>query len=293
MFNFTLTNLYNGYSINNYFNQYISSRMHMLKENIHFNQIAGTFPFNSWNGGLNGNYDKIPLNNDIMALFTANQAHCIRMNFANLHIEECDFENNFNRLILEYGANGSTIIEVSNLKLYEWIKEKYPIYNKFVLSSNAWEVLDLTPEMLDVILDNPDFILATMPRQYAKNLEYLSQIRNKAKIEIEINPICPMICNNFSNCLNHENLLQYEFSDNSNFAICKKCFPYHANPQTLELEDLKKTYFPLGINHFRLAETPYTKIQTYFLFLIKYFIKPEYQMQAFEDGFITLFGGGN
>lgn len=292
MFNFTLTNLYNGYAINNFFMEYITSNRHMLKEDmISFNQIAGSFPFNTWNGGLNGNYDKIPLNKDISLLFTHAAPQCLRLNFANLHIEETDFENNFNRIILEYGANGSTIIEIANLKLYEWIKEKYPIYNKFVLSPNAWEVLDFTPEMLDVILDNPDFILATIPKKYAKELGYLSQIRNKSKIEIEVNPICPAICKNYSDCIENENLLQYEFSESSNFAVCNKCFPYHRNPQIVELEELKKMYFPLGINHFKLAETPYTKIQTYFIFLVKYFIKPEYQLQVFEDGFLALFGG--
>ena len=291
MFNFTLTNLYNGYIINNYFNQYISSKTNVLKDNISFNQIAGSFPFNTWNGGLNGNYDKIPLNRDIDSLFSSNQAHCLRINFANLNITKADFENNFNRIILEHGCNGSTVIEIANLELYEWIKHNYPAYNKFVLSANAWEILDFSPEMLDVILDNPDFILATIPTKYAKDMEYLSQIQHKSKIEIEINPICPVICKNYSNCLESENLLQYEFSEASNFTVCKKCFPYHRNPQTMNLEQLKKTYFPLGINHFKLAETPWNKIQSYFIFLIKYFIKPEYQMETFEDGFLTLFGG--
>ena len=59
MYNFTLANFYSAFKVNALFMEMVYNRKECLRENVYFNQIAGSFPFNTWNGGnnscLNGN----------------------------------------------------------------------------------------------------------------------------------------------------------------------------------------------------------------------------------------------
>lgn len=283
MFNFSLSNFYNGHIINRIFLDIASNDRKILKDTIYFNQITGTFPFNSWCGGLNSCLDgNISLYEEIAQCFN-NYEKSLRLDFSNIFLEEEDFYNNYNRIMLEHGRAGSTVIEVSNLKLYEYIKEHYPTYNKFVLSSNAWSLMDLTPEMVNTILENQDFQLVSLPPAVAEDVEFLQQIKAKNKIEICVNPLCPLMCKEYNNCVLIENQAQYNYSINSVMSQCGRRFVYSKNKQTKNLEDLKSFYFPLGITHFKLATCQTTQMIDYFIFLINYFIKPEYQQKILED----------
>ena len=55
MLNFSLANFYNGYAVNQMFLNIIGEHRDYLKRPIAFNQITGSFPFNSWNGDINSN----------------------------------------------------------------------------------------------------------------------------------------------------------------------------------------------------------------------------------------------
>lgn len=288
MYNFTLSNFYSGFKINAIFMDLVYNYKDCLTEKISFNQIAGTFPFNTWNGGYNSCLDgNIVTYNEIDKCFES-YAQSLRLNFASIVLEDEDFYNNYNKMILEKGHNGSTVIEISNLKLYEFIKEKYPYYNKFVLSPAAWEIIDLTPEMVNVILENPDFILASLPPRLAQDAEYISQIEKKYKLEVTVNPLCPSTCKNYGACVLNENINQYDFSSNSIFTNCPKTYQYGNNPQAVALEDLKEVYMKKGITHFRLATCPANQAMQYFIFLVKYFIKSEYQAEFFEKGLMLI-----
>lgn len=288
MFNFTLSNFFSGYKINLIFMELISGRKECLKAPINFNQVAGSFPFNTWNGGYNSCLDgNIVTYNEMDTCFES-YAQALRLNFSSIVLEKEDFYNNYNRMILDKAQNGSTAIEIANLQLYEYIKEKYPHYTKFILSPTAWEIIDLTPEMVNVILENPDFQLASLPPRLAHNFEYIDQITQKSKIEICVNPVCPAVCKNYSKCILAENLNQYDFSGQSVFTSCPKTYIYNTNPQTMSLEDIKEEYVKKGITHFRLATCPNHQLTQYFAFLVKYFIKEEYQAKFLEEGLILI-----
>ena len=288
MFNFTLANFYSAFRINTLFMEMVYNHRGCLKEKINFNQIAGSFPFNTWNGGnnscLNGN---IVTYSEMDRCFDG-YAQALRLNFASIVLEKEDFHNNYNRMMLEKAQNGATAIEISNLQLYEFIKEKYPYYNKFILSPVAWEIIDLTPEMINVILENPDFQLASLPAKLANDFDYISQINQKNKIEICVNPVCPVGCKKYSECVLAENTNQYDFSGHSIFCTCSRVLPYRDNPQIITLEDLKEKYIKKGITHFRLATCSNMEIIQYFTFLVDYFIKEECQKEFLETGLTLL-----
>lgn len=288
MFNFTLSNFYSGYRINLIFMELLAGRKECLKEQINFNQIAGSFPFNTWNGGYNSCLDGNIITYGEVDKCLEACAQALRLNFSSIVLENEDFYNNYNRMILEKADNGATAIEIANLQLYEYIKEKYPNYCKFILSPTAWEILDLTPEMVNVILENPDFQLVSLPDKLAHDFEYISQINQKNKIEICINPLCPSTCKHYSRCLLGENINQYEFSNQSIFTSCPKTYLYNGHPQIMSLEDLKENYIKRGITHFRLSNCPNHQIIQYFIFLVRYFIKEEYQAKFLEEGLLLI-----
>jgi SRSO17 transposase len=56
----------------------------------------------------------------------------------------------------------------------------------------------------------------------------------------------------------------------------------------MSLEDIKEEYVKKGITHFRLATCPNHQLTQYFAFLVKYFIKEEYQAKFLEEGLILI-----
>lgn len=288
MFNFTLTNFYNAFKINClFFNQICNNQNKLKEKNISFNQISGSIPFNYWNGGINSNImGNISNYSDIENIFKQ-QSKSLRLNYSNVLLNEKDFYNNYNKVILEQGQNGSTVIEIANLRLYEFIKENYPNYNKFVLSPNAWLNHKLTPDEVNIITENDDFKLISLPPNLNNDIEYLKALKYNNKIEITINPRCPSYCPQYEQCHLQEHNMQYNFSQNSILGNCIKCNPYNID-FSLNLEDLKETYLPLGINHFRLEECLPNELLRYYTFLIKFFIKEEYQEEMIEEGLLEL-----
>ena len=288
MFNFTLINFYNAFAINQlFFNQIYSNKDKLKEQNISFNQISGSFPFNYWNGGINSNIiGNICQYSDIENVFKQ-QSKSLRLNCSNILLNEKDFYNNYNKVILEQGQNGSTVIEIANLKLYKFIKENYPNYNKFILSPNAWLNHKLTPDEVNIIAENDDFELISLPPNLNNDIEYLKALKYKNKIEITINPRCPSYCPQYEQCHLQEHNMQYNFSQNSILGNCIKCNSYDID-DSLKLEDLKSIYIPLGINHFRLEECLPNELLRYYIFLVKFFIKEEYQEQIIEEGLLEL-----
>lgn len=289
MLNFTLANFYNGYVINRLFLEVISTENYKLKSPIAFNQIGGSFPFSSWNGGLNSCITpEIALNNQISECY-AGYMTATRLDFSNMMLTQEDFYNNYNRIMLEHGATGATAIELCNLQLYEYIKANYPTYQKFILAPNAATLMgdQFTPEVVNVILENPDFQLVSLSPRLAKDKNFLQQIKAKNKIEICVNPLCSSLCKHQDECVINESKLQYDYSEKSAIISCPRRNAYYNNPNTIEIKDLKE-YTQMGITHFRLAECPFPEISQYFIFLVKYFIKEEYQQELIERGLLMM-----
>lgn len=283
MINFTFPNFINANKINDYFNYIATHQSHYLKTPIAINHVAGSFPFTLWNGGVNSSLIGNLFKNEQIDNVFKNMHSSIRLNFSNLLITNEDFYNNYCRLILEYGNNGSTVIEITNLNLYAYIKEHYKYYNKFILSSNAWCMKDLTPEEINAICENDDFYLISLPPYLSNNFDYIDKIEKKNKIEITVNPSCPLTCKNYQDCWLNESKKQYDFSGNSVIASCNSRINYKNNNQIISLNDIKKDYLSKGISHFKIEECHPFSDNDLFLFLVHYFIKEEYQQEVIEN----------
>lgn len=278
MIHFTLTNFFNNFHINENFKLLYNTHKNFFKTNLNFSTVDGNFPYCYWNGGYNNNigpgviYDNFfTLNNDTSIP--------LRINCSNIYLQKKDFYDTMANTILKICENGSNEIELSNLELFNYLKNKYPNY-KYIFSKEADLINPFTPDIINCINESKNFKLISLPPSLSKNLNFLKQIENKKNIELSINATCDINCENYNKCLLQSHISQYNYSKENYFNICKKRKPYQEIDPLISLEDIEKIYIPLGFTHFSIGEINHNDIDNYKDFLIKYFIKPEYYYEA-------------
>ena len=196
MLKFTLSNFYNNFTFFSFMDFLIHERKEIFKEkDIAFSYLEGNFPYCYWNGGYNNNYGNGAFYQDILEKVHLTTVP-LRLNCANVLLEDNDFNNIFGNLILSLSDTGSNTIEISNLKLMKYIEKKYPNYN-YIFSKEAFLINELTSDIINCITDNNKILLVSLPEIYNNNLEFLNSIKNKSKIEITLNPSCDINCFNF------------------------------------------------------------------------------------------------
>lgn len=279
MIYFTLPNFYHNREIHNFFVTLVYQHTDWLKYPVTFTTVTGCFPYCYFNGTYNFN-----INNE-GALFNeindyVNQTILpIRLNFSNIFLKEDDFEDTYSNIILRLLENGSTTIELSNLKLLYYIKEKYPNYN-FIYSSNTELMLEQTSDIINLLIEENLFKLISVHECKVFDKKFLDNIIDPKKIEIPINSLCNMDCDKYAQCQYNTCLDIYNFKNNSIYEKCLIKNNYQDKKTFFSLEDIIKNFVPKGFTHFRLAEMYNNNSNDLFIFLIKYFFKEEYQKEA-------------
>ena len=276
MIHFALSDFFFNENIINYFS-YIDTN-YLKRKDISFYCAIGNFPFCYWNGGFNNNIDTSVVYTDILDKIT-NTSIPIRFNCNNVYLTQEDFEDTFANLILSLGENASNSISISNFKLLKFLQERYPNY-KYVFSKEANLIEKFTPEIVNTILNNENFLYFQIPEELGQNLDFLKQIDKKEKIEVPINYICNKDCNRYNMCLRHEHQAQYNFSGYNNFFHCAKTNGLNS---TIIPFDQITQYEKIGITHFYLNPVVDKNKEKSLLFLIDYFIKDEYKIKVLEE----------
>ena len=280
MIYFTLPNFYFNFYINNFFINLSNEKEEFFKEKIIFYNTTGNFPYCYWNGGYNNNYGKGALYNDFINCSEKNLAP-LRFNCSNIFLKEEDFSNTMANLILNLNQNGSNLIEISNLNLYDFLHEKYPDYN-FVFSPESDLILEQTSETINILLENKLFKIISLNENKSLDINLLKKIKQKEKIELTVNSYCNINCSNYLPCRYNSHLNQYNYIKENPYKTCDNSINYQYINPYITIEDIKEKYLPLGINHFRLSETISDKNDNLFIFLVNYFIKDEFKKDVYE-----------
>lgn len=279
---FTLPNFYFNLNINNFFYSLSKAKQEYFKLPIAFNCATGNFPYCYWNGGYNNNAIlKQEIGYKHFAEISQASFLPLRFNCANVLLQKEDFYDNMGNLILQLNENGSNTIEISNLELYLYLKEKYPTY-RFVFSPQAELLYDITPEFINLIAKEDDFKIISLFEDKTLDLEFLEQINHRKKIELTVNPICNLQCPRYFDCQYYSHKTQYDYSFKNEYKNCNKSLTYQYRTPLISLEDIQNTYIPLGITHFRLSETICDSKDNLIIFLINYFIKEEYHDAVYQ-----------
>lgn len=280
MIYFTLPNFHINSKLNFIISDLASNNSEKFKEPVKIIANSGSYPYCYFNGSINNCSGELLRYFDYQVICNnySSVRNSIRFNFTNVFIEEKDFDNCFLNVLLDINQNGSNYIELNNMLLMKYIKEEYPNY-QFVYSMSYDNENLITPELINELNKDEMFDLITIPFNYVKDLSYLKKIKNKNKIEVTINNTCKN-CNFYQSniCLAKENELQYNFSEGSVLASCKKQVNYREST-LISLEDIVTKYKNIGIKHFKLVDFCQNSSNAidYIDFIVDYFIKDEYK----------------
>ena len=280
MIYFSLPNHLENFHLNTFIYGLSRSHPNYFKDKISFYNYAISFPYLSWNGGSNNNAGPGVYYNTMLE-FGQNLVLPGVINCANVLLEDYDFYDCQGQTILEIFNNGSNIIEISSIPFKEQIENKYPNY-RYKFSKQADLITEFTPEILEAIHNQPEFLYIGIPDKYSRNLGWLKNLGSKRKLEITVNPICDFNCQQRDVCLLKEHQNQLDYSGEFHCENCKKHIDNFNLSNMLTIEEIKKSYLPIGINHFTFAPSVSRKSDDWSSLYINYFIKPEYQVTVLQ-----------
>lgn len=278
MLYFALPNFYENFAVNAFMRDLNKQRPEVFKTKVSFYAQTGSIPYCSWTGGLNSNVGPGAYYNDLIEL-QRNSNLPLRINMANVMLEESDYYDNFADVILKIFDCGSNVIELSSIPLMEFISEKYPEY-RFTFSKNADLITEFTPELLGSIMEIDSFLSVGIPEKYSFNKEWLKQLPKKSKCEITVNPKCGH-CKDCDICLLKEHQNQISYSGNRGVDICEKAGNIFDASHIISIEEIEKTYHKMGFTKFTFSPSYAYDNNTMVKFYLGYFVKPEYHMELY------------
>ena len=169
------------------------------------------------------------------------------------------------------------MIELSNLELFNYINSKYKGYD-FVLSGNANLIHPLTEDIINIFMEQNEFILISL--NDCTNLD-LTKIKNKNKLEILINNECSnCTLETQQKCKLLEQNNQISFSSKSIHYQCPEKINYYKDENHL-LNEIHK-YLKIGFTHFKIGYPQLNNIKQFNKYLIYNLIQEEYQNDCLE-----------
>lgn len=265
MIYFTLPEMINNFKINQFLIQLSTKKSNYFKFPVTFFSVNGNFNFTLWNGELNNNFGQFFTYNDLTICDKYNIP--IRLNCSNIFLEEKDLYDEYMNIILKLNERKNNFVEIGDFKVMDYIKEKYPQYH-FILSPSMNLYYPFTNDFINQISQYNEFDLIKLPSDYPD----LFTLENKDKIEIIINPLCPLNCESYAICNNTEHLNQINYSENT---IINKC----QNLNNKNNNELFNSILPkLGFKYFSFSQRNFD-----ILFYINFFIKEEYLDEVLKE----------
>lgn len=286
---FTLPNFYKNFHINNFFVRVNELHPEWFKHPVAFVAASGNFPYNYWNGGFN--------NCDGDGCVYGNVYDCnkdmpipLRLNCANIFLNEHDFEDSVANTILDICHDSSNLIEVSNLDFYIFLKEKYKKY-RFIFSKEADLIFPFNANIINELNEKKYFSIISLPKRFSKDFETLKEIQKPGNIELMVNSNCKLSCPNFNKCHESQHINQYNYSYYNPFLVCESKYA-KTSEILISFDEIYNQYVPLGFRRFSFDEIFSSDRHNLFVFLTEYFIKEECKGQlysfAMDEGVIRL-----
>ncbi len=183
--------------------------------------------------------------------------------------------------------------------LVDYLKSKYPAL--YLISSTTKVLTDF--EALHAELDRPDFKYVVPDFRLNKSLDLFASLpqEQKDKVEFLCNECCDINCSSRKAC--------YENVSRKNLATSGEKIPDHKcsapegqggykfslamkNPAFISIQDIKKTYLPMGFTNFKI-EGRGLGSAILLEFILYYMTKPEHQLEVREtiylDAMLDLF----
>ena len=268
----TLPYMYENYKFNNYLNNLAQNQVYKFKKEIKIESYFGSFPWSPWTGDINSNsYNQLNYISLFNIINQISNNKTIILDCSNCLLNEKDYFDIYQNLILKLSYETSIYIAISDLQLYKYIKNKYPNY-KFILSNKINQFFPLLKEskILQTFLNNNDFLKINISNT---DIDKISNNKNHFLVTIgECNN-----CSNYNKCLKTEQTNQLIFSTQTQF---NNCLLYTFPDYLKEIE----TCMEKGFNHFKISPIKgNNNLLKFNLNLLKNLIKEEYYNECLEE----------
>ena len=247
-----------------------------------------------WGGGRVGFGDAEP--RQVLAL-TEEYGISARLTFSNsLLRQEHLADKKCNRLCaLLNQQEGNGVIVHSDL-LLEYLKQKYP--NLYFVSSTTKVLTDFRQFLDEVNREDFRFVVPDFRMNKAfRELNTLTEVQ-RGKVEFLCNECCWFGCQDRRMC--YENVSRKNLGESCPDHVCTapggsqgyRFSKAMENPGFIGVEDIRKTYLPMGFSHFKIEGRGLGSALILEL-LLYYMTKPEYQIHVREavylDSMLDLF----
>lgn len=269
-----------------YFAKYTVQHKSWFMENSRIASFYGTFKNTIWAGGrLSLGMATSPIDME-RTIYKINDAGiAARYTFTNNFIEEKHLNDTLCNLAMEMANNGKNEVLVNSPVLENYLRKEYPKF-KFIQSITACQN---EIEKINVATEKYDLVVLDFHEN--KNLGFLEKIKNKDKIEILIDGLCPNSCNrskdhysNISRINCYQGNANHEYSCLINKESSKNFYEglRQRKENNLTFEEVYKDYYDMGFRHFKLVGR--NEFNFYVLeSLVYYLVKPEFRDEVRAD----------
>lgn len=249
-------------------------------DGVKISKIFGSFPNMIWNGG-GYNFGKHLFNEDLIDIKLRYEKRNIPLliTCTNPMLEKTDVYDRYCNNILSIFENDINEIMITSPYLEEHIRKNYPNYkiNKSIIASEFDYDLNEALQKYNTVV---------LPRRYSKDFKYLNEQilkENRNRVEILCTDPCPTNCPFLYEHYKNYGKTQLYQNDNMNSVECpmpfRKEYPWNRDEsEKITYEEIVTNYLPLGYTEFKLSGRG--SIESGIKHIVKYFIKPEYQIEV-------------
>lgn len=288
--NFHLPGLRQNYPVNMLVLSMLKLEPDWFREGVRVASFFGEFPTSLWNGGRPSNYDQCDASfvQNVVKNINA-QGVPVRYTYTNMLLTYEDLSDPYCNFCMQVADNGMNEVMVFSPVLEKYIRDKYPGYK--LNSSTCKEIRDIAQVNEEL---EKDYYLVVLDYNFNNRFEELAGIRDKARCEILVNPVCTPDCprrgEHYRNVArNQRTLLENrglpkEQQKPLEHWYCEygeyNCIHTIRNYSTyVSPEDIWEKYVPMGFNHFKIegrTANIFSLVETY----THYLIRPEKQGEA-------------
>ena len=281
LINFYIPDFYNHFYINTTLLKLIQTKPEMFYDDFKIGAIYGNFPHCIWNGGTveKGGIPDINIIKRIVEIFNYEFNIPLRLTMTNPLISKKHVYDTYSNSIMKLLNNGINQVLISSSILEEYIRKEYPNYPiiRSILASENKEYDDSNKYFMSVLKKNKN-----------NDISFLKQIKNKNKVELLVNEICPSNCKRaYSHYLDFAKAQLFnEYNEilnlNCSYPYSFPLQEFYKHPLCLKRKEIKTFYEPLGFKHYKISGRGKNN-PNIILYYAHYFVKEE-----FKDDFIGI-----
>ena len=268
----------------------LENKPEFFREGVTFASFFGEFPTSLWASGRFTFEDQCDADFIRVAVKSINDLGIpVRFTYTNPTITKEELEDPYCNFCLQVGHNGMNEVLVTSDILEEYIRKNY---TKYTINSSTCKCLTKLEEVEAELAK--DYGLVVLDYNLNHEMDTISKISDKNRIEILVNPCCQPNCPRRKAHYAHIGELHRQVLQNRKLPPEKQtplktwyCDYGEKNtiydvldyPTVISPEEIWDVYVPMGFSNFKIegrTGNPYNLIETY----VFYLIKPEFQGKA-------------